>query len=274
MFLTTPVATSLALDFEPLHRELSNWREAGLHCRFWWRDDDLIADSPNFRQLCALAIQTGVQVMCSVIPAQLDVAFAATLRSDELMIFVQHGYAHVNHEQTSNPKSEFGPVRPLAQRLSDLRAGREKLEELLGENFVKVLVPPWNRLHDDMLTHLGSMGYVGLSQHGARGPSQIAPGVALVNTHVDILNWNAPGIERVRPAAHIASELARLLERKRLDRRDLHEPIGILSHHRVMDPNSWTVLAYMLESCQKLWCRPRELFVEELALKAAALTIS
>ncbi len=251
---------TLEQAFLPLQQELDAWREAGRSCKFWLRDDDLAADSPNFRQLRFLTRSAGVQVMCAVIPAQLEPAFASTLQGDDNMVFAQHGYAHANHEPAGLPKSEFGAARSLAARMADLKAGWSLLEGLLGPHFFKVFVPPWNRVADDLLEPLAQTGFLGVSRHGPRGRPWAAAGLAAVNTHIDILDWGGPPARRSRPAADIARELAQILQRTRSQVHAPQEPVGILLHHRVMDSASWAVLDYLLHGMALDWESPRRMF--------------
>lgn len=242
--------------FLPLDIEVDRWRAAGLECRLWLRDDDLIADSDNFQKLIALMRKYDTQVMCSIIPATLDTGFARTLLADEHVIYVQHGYAHKNHEPQGQEKSEFGLARPLAKRIADIRAGFYKLDQALGDNFCKVFVPPWNHIADELVPILRVMGYCGLSRHGLQRYPTTAESIHQFNTHVDITNWGAPESQRARPLEAVILDLSRILAAKRTSSGNLQEAIGILLHHRVMNPDSWIVLERLLQYCKSLLYKP------------------
>lgn len=242
--------------FSPLAAEFDRWHDAGLKCRLWLRDDDLIADSDNFRRLIALMRKYDSQVMCSVIPAMLDSAFARTLHADEHVIYVQHGYAHRNHEPQDREKSEFGAARALAKRIADIRSGFFKLEQDLGENFSKVFVPPWNHIGDELVPILKVMGFSGLSRHGLQQNPGTPESLHQLNTHVDLTNWGAPEGQRARPLESVVLDLVRILTAKRRSGGNMGETIGILLHHRVMSQDSWIILERFIRYCKHLLCKP------------------
>lgn len=74
----------------------------------------------------------------AVIPQALDRALANNLSrrlaaGRSVLSLHQHGSSHTNHE-TEGRKYEFGPSRSAAQQGNDLRAGRERLQTLLGRD--------------------------------------------------------------------------------------------------------------------------------------------
>jgi len=150
----------------------------------------------------------------------------------------------------------------VAAALARLAAGRTRLEAVAGGRFLPVLAPPWNRLPEAVASQLAGAGLLGLSQYGPRSRAECAPGVAQVNTHVDIIAWRGDrafiGEDRALDAA------TRHLAAKRMRAADAGEPTGWLTHHAVHDEAAWAFLERLFESTRELpavaWRRPEELF--------------
>jgi hypothetical protein len=175
---------------------------------------------------------------------------------------LQHGTDHRNRAAAGDKKTEFPAAEAPAAALQRLAAARERLAQLAGARFLPVLAPPWNRLKVAYLPQLAAAGIRGLSQYGARTAAQAAPGLAQVNTHVDLIEWHGSrgfaGEEAVLAAAvkHLAA--------KREGRADAMEATGWLSHHAVHDEAAWTFLERLFETARKApgvhWPSPRVLF--------------
>jgi hypothetical protein len=148
---------------------------------------------------------------------------------------LQHGYDHANHAAAGSRPVELGG-RPADAILSELAAGRAILREAFGSTFLAVLVPPWNRLEPALIAQLGACGFCGLSTFGRRPDEAGAPGLCQVNTHLDPVDWRASRLFVGETAA--LQRLCAVL--------DPDEPIGILTHHLVMDEAGWTFLDRLL----------------------------
>jgi hypothetical protein len=77
-------------------------------------------------------------------------------------------------------------------------------------------------------------GYIGLSTYGPRRRAD--PDFAVVNTHVDIIDWT--------PRAFLGESesldlVLRHLRARRDGRVDADEPTGILTHHLAHDTGCW-----------------------------------
>lgn len=229
---------------EPLERELDCWAALGRRATLWLRDDDAAGDSPALRRLFALVRAYDVPVAIAAIPATADATLgAAVARSGETTL-VQHGYAHRNHALPGERSAEFGSGRDLSSRLDDLRTGRERLARAFGERFTPVLVPPWNRIGDDLLPHLAGSGFAGLSCFGPRTSRAAAPGLARVNTHVDPIAWRR---ERQFIGAPAAGErLVSHLRARREHTCDTDEPTGLLTHHLAFGDAAWDFVEAVL----------------------------
>ncbi len=196
--------------------------------RFWWRDDDAGKASPALLRLLELAERQGLPLALAVVPAWLEPEAQAAIAASAEATVLQHGYAHADHSEKGGKTIELGGREP-AVIADELRHGFKILEDAFGAAFLPALVPPWNRIDEALHDHLPAGGYVGLSVFGRRAAREAAPGIALVNTHIDPIDWRGT-------RGFVGEET--LLERL-IDQLDAEEPIGILTHHPVMDEPCW-----------------------------------
>ncbi|MCU0790189.1 MAG: polysaccharide deacetylase family protein [Nitratireductor sp.] len=216
-----------------LVEELELWRGAGKKPRLFLRDDDAVSDTPALRRLFAASERAGAPLLLACIPALADESLGAALRGFPLATAAVHGFAHTNHAPKGEKPCELGIHRPLGTVIAELRQGRKRLAELSGGAAPQILVPPWNRIHDDVAAHAHEAGFAAISAHGwlvAPPPHRLAS----VNAHLDIIHWS--GGRKGRDWAWIASELERALREARLRG---WRAIGILGHHLAHDETAW-----------------------------------
>lgn len=245
-----------------LDRELAAWGEAGRVATFWWRDDDAAVPSPALDRLLRLAAAADVPVALAVIPAETGPALAADLRGRPGVSVLQHGYAHRNHAPPDAKKAELGAHRPPAEIGVELVRGRNKLRGLFGPSFRPVLVPPWNRIDPALAADLPRLEFAGLSTYGGTAKPFSAPGLTLIDTHIDIIDWKG-GRRFVGTAAALDLALRHLAARRRGEAaRD--EPTGLLSHHRVHDRDAWAFIEAFADRLAAhpaaRWCDATALF--------------
>lgn len=243
-----------------LARELDAWAAARRPAEFWWRDDDAVTVTPALERLIALHRKLDVPLALAVIPAAAEETLARRLAQEPGVVVVQHGWAHLNHARPGRPKAELGPERPPSFVLGELARGQVRLDRLFGTAWLRVLVPPHNRIADSVAGALHEAGYVGLSADKARRP--LAGGVIRVNTHIDIMDWtvtraflgNGPCLERA--LAHLAA--------KRAGTADPEEPTGLLTHHLAHDEPAWRFVDRFIAETKShravRWRHPAELF--------------
>ncbi len=251
--------------WDDLTRELDAWAAAGRTAEFWWRDDDAVTVTPALERLIALHRATEVPLALAVIPAAADERLAARLVAESGIVAVQHGWAHLNHARPGRSKSELGPDRPASYVLGELVRGQARLDRLFGAAWLRVLVPPHNRIAEAVARGLAEAGYAGLSADKPRGAGW--PGLALVNTHIDIMDWTVTraflgdGPCLAQALAHLAA--------KRTRRADPGEPTGLLTHHLAHDEAAWQFTERFI-AATKLhrgvqWRHPAELFRPRMA---------
>ncbi len=224
---------------------MTGWRELeasldacaarGEAIRLWWRDDDAGREHPALERLLDLAERQGLPLALAVVPLWLEAPAQALIAASARATVLQHGFAHANHAPAGARAIELGGREP-ATVLAELDQGRAALIDAFGATCLAVLVPPWNRLDPCLAERLGACGFTGLSTFGRRTAMEAAVGLTQVNAHLDPIDWRGDRLF-VGEDATLARLCAVL---------DPGEPIGILSHHLVMDEPGWTFLERLL----------------------------
>lgn len=197
--------------------------------RFFVRDDDAgWADERLFALLDTMR-DAGAAIDLAVIPQSLGDSLAAQLcarldASGGQLGVHQHGFAHTNHEPNGR-KGEFGAARPLAQRVADVAAGRERLRAAFGDRLDAIFTPPWNRCAPDLPAQLPALGIELLSRDATATAQTALPELPV---QVDwCRHWReADGDARVALAA-VDARLADAV-------RSGASAVGLMLHHAVM----------------------------------------
>ena len=205
--------------------------------RFWWRDDDAGRSHPALLRLLELADQHDAPLALAVVPLWLEADAQALIAASQQAAVLQHGLAHVDHGLVGEKPIELGGGRPAEAIRADLERGRALLTDAFGASTVAVLVPPWNRIDPAVIQDLPGLGFIGLSAFGRRAAPEAAPGLAHVNAHLDPVDWRGTRLFMGK-AAVLGSLLGAL---------DAEEPIGILTHHLVMDEPGWRFLDRLVD---------------------------
>jgi predicted deacetylase len=223
-----------ALDL--LHQELDAWNGAGRTASFWWRDDDLGDPTPDLDPLLRSAAALGVEPLLAVVPKWATSDLPRRLAGEPARVAV-HGWAHLDHEAGQAKKSEFGAARPVADLMNDVKAGRDKLAELFGDELVSCFVPPWNRMMPELAQLLPDFGVTAISAYGKHRTGSDRGSLIWINTHIDVIDWKGSrqfiGVEAM--ARIITVDLAQ----RRREKAWSSEPIGLLSHHLEMTIGDW-----------------------------------
>ncbi|HEX6442346.1 MAG TPA: polysaccharide deacetylase family protein [Stellaceae bacterium] len=221
--------------------ELNRWGEAGRVARFWWRDDDAIAATPQLEAL--LRLVGDVPVALAVIPALVESDLADALLSRPYVAVLQHGWSHTNHHALGK-KSEFPASRNAAEVATELRAGANRLRALFGSRFVPILAPPWNRFAPEFVPLLAPAGILALSTMARPQTVWDESGIAHIDAHLDPVAWKADrGFIGTEPGLDL---LLGHLRAQRLRGTAAASTIGILTHHLVMDRPTAAFLEQMI----------------------------
>ena len=254
----------LTIDWSPLDAALTRAADHGSPVRFWWRDDDAVADTPQLDRLLTLARRYEAGLGLAVIPARLDESLASRLAEEERAFALVHGLHHANHAPAGEKKAEFGAHRSLSIMAADAEQALHMARKKLRHKLLPVFVPPWNRVSRDLLPHLARSAFAGLSTFTDRKTAFPAAGLLQINAHVDPVDWH--GTRSLADSAEIVAHLAAAVERRVAGAADRGEPIGFLTHHLVHDDAIWSLcerLIAQLASRGILFLRPDECFTIE-----------
>lgn len=217
--------------------ELDMWHHAGKTATFWWRDDDATQHTPQLEQLDQLSQNYMAPLSIAVIPARLDPSLTDYIKTRQHINVLQHGYAHQSHAAKGVKKIEIGGQRDLSPIVDELNDGLNILKQAFTDQFVSVLVPPWNRIEARSYPALRKIGLVGISSMWAREERQPAEGLLQVNTHLDPVNWRKDRGFIGEQAA--VGYLHQHLFGRRTGFLDADEPTGILTHHLDQTDDVW-----------------------------------
>ena len=247
-----------------LLEELDNWHSAGRQATFWWRDDDAIAASTELETLNKLSQDFTLPLSLAVIPARLQGSLVDYLGQRSHFSVLQHGYAHQSHAAPGAKKIEIGGARDSDAIAAELGQGCDILEQAFGEQFIKVLVPPWNRIEARTYPVISQSGLVGLSSMWARIEAYPAAGLQQVNCHLDPVNWRE-GRGFIAESKAIEAIQLHLLGR-RVGILDNDEPTGILTHHLDQSADVWafcrTLFSLLQQHPAVRWLDAREIWSE------------
>lgn len=223
-----------AADLDRILRGLDRLAEPA---RLWWRDDDAGRGDARLDRLLGLAREARAPLALAVVPAWLEQPVARAILAVPEASVLQHGWAHLDRAAPGERRIELGGSADRRRLAGELERGRLILARAFGERFLPVLVPPWNRIARDVVAALPGLGYRVLSvwDEGDLGP--MPERLARLDVHVDPIDWR--GGRRWIGRAAIAERLLACLERG-------IRPIGLVTHHLVMDEEAWHELAALL----------------------------
>jgi hypothetical protein len=201
------------------------------------RDDDAGWGNECLLRLLAVTQRRGVPIDVAAIPDAIDGPLARTLRDltarADLVSVHQHGRAHCNHE-CNGRKSEFGEARSHTEQHEDIRAGQERLRDLLGEAVDRIFTPPWNRCTEVTVACLESLGFRILSRDVT---APVFESASLAELPIQ-LDWTG------RRGRSAGAEVwgATIAARLRAD----DAPIGLMLHHAAMTDEDFRLLDDLL----------------------------
>lgn len=214
------------------------WRRQGHTPRLWWRDDDARKPTPSLERLLSLAERHHAPLTLAVIPDSDVAELARVLLAHPSVKVIQHGRDHIDRNQKGRISSEYAPDTDPGVIAASIIAGWERLSIIGG--IIPVYAPPWNVLLPNARQALNATPLQAVSIYGA---STAHPdGLPDINTHIDVMKWRPA---RFRGAPEILTRLWRQLRSRRLGGR-WNEPIGLLTHHKNLDPAAWSFLDRLL----------------------------
>jgi hypothetical protein len=249
-----------------LQHELELWVESGITATFWWRDDDAAEETEQLHMLDALSREMSIPVSVAVIPARLHASLPQFLHTRSHFIAMQHGYSHSSYAAIGTKKIELGGKRSTDEIQAELTVGRLQLGNAFGEQFIPVLVPPWNRIEPRVYSVLTNAGFSGVSKMWTRESAYPLKGLLQVNTHLDPVNWRHD--RGFIGEASAIEQIHRHLSARRLEDGDIAEPSGILTHHLSQNDEVWafcrTLFGMLNRHPAVRWLNAREIWRAEL----------
>jgi peptidoglycan/xylan/chitin deacetylase (PgdA/CDA1 family) len=241
---TTPSAIygklpmDLAARLERVLARAAEARSGGPPATVWFRADDIGVPGRRFQRMLATFAAHGVPLALALVPAWLTPPRWKALRRQgregaHLWGWHQHGWRHRNHEPEGK-QQEFGPARGAADLQSDLGRGRRRLEALLGDAFLPLFTPPWNRCSKEALAQLQALDFRAVSRSsGAKPPPP--EGLIDLTVNVDL---------HTRKATRAKADWAALLDE--LETALSGGWCGIMLHHQRMNGAAFDFLDILL----------------------------
>jgi hypothetical protein len=221
---------------DPLRKSLD---EAPGSIPFFFRDDDAGWEDIRLFELLDVFADYNVPIDLAVIPKSISDSTARNLRKrlsecPEQLSAHQHGYAHVNHEQTGR-KCEFGDSRSSDLQRADIAAGKALLAHLLGPVTESIFTPPWNRCT------------------ASTARSLLSEGFTLLSRDITATRFDAPGLEELpvsmdwfghRKGVRLTTdEIGESLSKAASSQ----EPVGVMLHHALVDDEERQRIGELLE---------------------------
>ncbi len=255
--ITVPVTTSVIMDpWQTLNTELDQWAASSKIADLWWRDDDAVAPGPKLDQLISITATTGL--LLAVIPANAREDLVAVVKAASHVKVAQHGYEHINYATRGQGQGawELGLHRGEQVVLDDLDRGRSRLNALFAEDFIPVIVPPWNHMDPALLAPVAKRGFCGVSGFGPRESGMQSAGFVVVNSHCDLIRWKTGA--KFKGEAKTINQLVEHLKARRSGTVDAAEPTGYLTHHIDLDDEGWVFSEQLVEHINShpaaRWC--------------------
>jgi len=228
-----------------IDHELSQWDQPAT---LWWRDDDAIAATAELEQILSFCRQYEIPLHLAVIPQPLEDSLIERLQDESIVFVLQHGFNHQSHAFPEQKKIELGGSQSVETLCQQLDQGRQTLIKQFGQQYLDILVPPWNRIDEQLVQQLPALGYQRLSVLGFTDSSAFLP---RVNVHIDIMDWKK---RCFTGEDTVLSSLLKHLQSRRLKQTMNTEPTGLMTHHLVHDTACNEFLQEFFSACAQ---RPR-----------------
>jgi len=208
---------------------------------FWLRDDDAIAETAELRVFLGELQRYDAPAVLAVIPGHLKPTLAPFVSGFPKIAAAVHGWRHDNRAAVDQKKSEYPGSRTRDDVTCELREGRALIAAAFGNQAIGMFVPPWNRIAAEFVPGVADAGFATLSAYAGAHTAEPAAGVAVLNTHIDIIDWQAGRIGR--STAEVLDHAATAVEAYA----GKSPAIGILTHHLVHDMDAHLALTALLD---------------------------
>lgn len=232
-------------NWQVLADEIQQWSSPA---QFWWRDDDAVANSSELQRLLMLADQYRIPVHLAVIPHSLQASLSVINKEQHRAncYVLQHGYDHQSYALEGQRKIELGGSQDVPELLVKLAQGQQLLKSEFGEQYLNILVPPWNRIADDVASELSGMGYTLLSVLGSKKQADTDFNL---NVHIDIIDWKQRCF--AGEDAILTKIISHLRDKRLAGLEGNIKPCGLMTHHLDHDLNCWLFIDKFFQFCQQ-----------------------
>ena len=147
-------------------------------------------DAAKLEELLRLRQGLGVPLAMAVVPDWLVPDVTALIAGAGDIHVLQHGVAHADYSGGRGRRMELcGGALPSGLRQALIRS-RNVLSTSFPSSLIEVMVPPWNRIDEAVLSILAGSGFLGLSTLGPRCAER-RHGLVVNNVHIDIIDWKS-----------------------------------------------------------------------------------
>ena len=204
------------------------------------RDDDVDLDEDSLRRLIDLFAELRMPLSLAIVPGLLTDEAGVYLRNAQgqapgILELHQHGWMHKNHE-TSGPAAEFGPGRSFDQQLADIAAGQHRLQDVFQDAWYPAFTPPWHACTKDTMRALLALGFEAFSS-SVNQVQSLAEEDGLCKVPITLaleFEFQSPARPRGETAIQLFEQMVD------------HHFVGLLLHHKVMQPESFALLKSLL----------------------------
>ncbi|MFN7901369.1 MAG: hypothetical protein ACK5O1_00840 [Holosporales bacterium] len=214
--------------------------------KLWWRDDDATRDTPELRRLLDLSATTKIPLLLAVIPKLMDDSLVTLVRQYPLVRVVQHGVIHHNNAPQGHKKQEL--VADFDSTL--LIKEKQRLKDAFGAQFRPILVPPWNRIDDELVKQLPDLGFNAWSAYAHQ---ETDFPLARRDCAADPICWGINDSRPFRGSYRTTATIIRALLQG-------WKHIGILTHHQDMDEQTWSYIRCLLRNLNQYYVDPDQVF--------------
>lgn len=208
--------------------------------QIFFRADDIGVPGRQFAHLIALFRNSKLPICLAVVPTWITRDRLKTLQQEtgtghDQWCWHQHGWLHRNYE-TVGKKQEFGSTRAAELQFGDVKKGKERLQEILGNRFSPFFTPPWNRCSGETLDALQTLQFQAVSRSQNAKPVPPA-GFPDFQVNIDL---------HTRKEENSTTCLNNLLTE--ISQGVASGTAGIMIHHQRMNKAAFDFLALLLES--------------------------
>lgn len=180
--MTKPPSSIYSVSRRDSDKQLENAISRGCHqtakpTPIFFRADDIGIPSRQFKLLIECFMKHRIPLCLATVPSWLTAGRFTELKrlagtGNTQWCWHQHGRLHHNFE-LSGKKQEFGPSRTEEEIYNSLKKGKQRLEEIVADQFQPIFTPPWNRCSSTTINALVELGFSALSRSSGARPETV-----------------------------------------------------------------------------------------------------